>query len=74
MFYGSADAARKRGNRSLHRRVDVAVEEVGQRAVLLEGVKERGVRTGQSEYTAITMKSVDEFGEGEAGGVVDVVG
>ena len=46
---------------------------IGQRAVLLEGVKERGVRTGQSEYTAITMKSVDEFGEGEAGGVVDVV-
>jgi hypothetical protein len=29
--------------------VDVTVVEIGQRAVLLEGVKERGVRTGQSE-------------------------
>jgi hypothetical protein len=30
------------GTRSLHRRVDVTVVEIGQHAVLLEGVKERG--------------------------------
>jgi hypothetical protein len=45
------------GDRSLHGRVDVAVVEIGQRAVLLEDVKERGIGTGQGEYTTIAMNA-----------------
>jgi hypothetical protein len=49
VFYDSAEPARNAATAACTVGVDVTVVEIGQRAVLLEGVKERGVRTGQSE-------------------------
>jgi hypothetical protein len=61
------------GDCSLHSRVDVGVVEINQCAVFLEGGQEPGIGSGDGEHTAVGMKGVDESGEGEAGGVVDIV-
>ena len=61
------------GDSSLHGRVNVGVIETGQRAVFLEGGQEAGICSGYGEHTVVGMQGVNETGECEAGGVVDIV-